>query len=110
MFSVAVCMAGLWWTVNALPGAEGQSDPAGLLALLPSLVGVVLGGWGAWAGIRALQAQRTASVIAEELARLVARAEGAQYRQLLGSGLAAPDGRIDLTFTVTATGMSDSRA
>ncbi|MFF3489694.1 NACHT domain-containing protein, partial [Streptomyces sp. NPDC002701] len=31
-------------------------------------------------------------------------------RQLLGSGLAAPDGRIDLTFTVTATGMSDSRA
>lgn len=94
--------------VDALQRAKGDFDPAGVLALLPSLVGVVLGGWGAWAGIRALQAQRTASVIAEELARLVARSEVAQYRQLLGSGLAAPDGRIDLTFT--ATGVSGSRA
>lgn len=110
VFSVAVCLAGLWWTVVALSRAKGESDPAGVLALLPSLVGVVLGGWGAWAGNRALQDQRTAPMIAEELARLVARAEGAQYRQLLGSGLAAPDGRIDLTFTVTATGMSGSRA
>ncbi|MGV9358666.1 NACHT domain-containing protein [Streptomyces misionensis] len=108
--SAAVCLAGLWWTVDALPGAKGASDQAGVLAFLPSLVGVVLGGWGAWAGIRALQDQRTASVIAEELAGLVARSEGAQYRQLLGSGLAAPDGRIDLEFTATATGVSGSRA
>ncbi|WP_211831765.1 MULTISPECIES: NACHT domain-containing protein [Streptomyces violaceusniger group] len=96
--------------MDALPRAKGDLDQAGVLALLPSLVGVVLGGWGSWAGIRALQDQRTASVIAEELARLVARAEGKQYRQLLGSGQAAPDGRIDLTFTATATGMSGSRA
>jgi hypothetical protein len=110
VFSVAVCLAGLWWTVKALSGAEEESDPAGVLAFLPSLVGVVLGGWGVWAGIRALQSQRTALVIAEELAGLVARSEGAQYRQLLGSGLAAPDGRIDLAFTARATGVSGSRA
>ncbi len=110
VFSVAVCLAGLWWTVDALPKAKEKSDLAGVLAVLPSLVGVVLGGWGAWAGIRALQAQRTAPVIAEEFARLVGEVEGAQYRQLLGSGVAAPDGRIDLPFTVTATGVSGSRA
>lgn len=110
VFSVAVCLAGLWWTVDALPKAKGGPDQAGVLAFLPSLVGVVLGGWGAWAGIRALQDQRTASVIAEELAELVMGAEGDQYRQLLGSGQAAPDGRIDLTFTATATGMSGSPA
>ncbi|MEU0690056.1 NACHT domain-containing protein [Streptomyces uncialis] len=57
-----------------------------------------------------MQAQRTASVIAEELARLVARVEGAQYRQLLGSGPAAPDGRINLAFTVMSTGVSGSHA
>ncbi|MEU4797832.1 NACHT domain-containing protein [Streptomyces sp. NPDC023327] len=111
VFSVGVCLVGLWWTVDTLPQTKGEKpDPAGVLALLPSLVGVVLGGWGAWAGIQALHNQRTASVIADELAGLVARVEGVQYRQLLGSGPAAPDGRIDLAFTVTATGMSSSRA
>ncbi|MFI0758050.1 NACHT domain-containing protein [Streptomyces anulatus] len=108
--SVAVGLAGLWWTVDALPEAKEGSDPAGVLALLPSLVGVVLGGWGAWAGVRALQGQRTAPVIAEKLAGRVAEAEGEQYQQLLGSGRAAPDGRIDLAFTATATGVSGSRA
>ncbi|MFE3383573.1 hypothetical protein [Streptomyces anulatus] len=71
---------------------------------------MVLGGWGAWAGVRALQDQRTAPVIAEKLAGRVAEAEGEQYQQLLGSGRAAPDGRIDLAFTATATGVSGSRA
>ncbi|MEV7190423.1 NACHT domain-containing protein [Streptomyces sp. NPDC093510] len=102
-------MAGLWWTVDALPQAQGDSDPAGLLAVLPGLVGAVLAGWGVWAGVRALRAQRTASVIAEEFARSVVRAEGAQYRQMLGSGLAAPDGRIDLAFTARATGVSGTQ-
>lgn len=67
------------------------------------------GGWGTWAGVRALQAQRTALVIAEGFASLVVRVEGAQYRQLLGSGPTAPDGRIDLAFSASATGVGGSR-
>lgn len=110
VLSVAVCVGGLLWTVLALPGVKGGADQGSVLALLPSVVGTVLGGWGTWAGLRALRDQSTASVIAEEFARLVARVEGAQYRQLLGSGLAVPNGRIDLTFTATTTGMSSSRA
>ncbi|MFE4360544.1 MULTISPECIES: NACHT domain-containing protein [Streptomycetaceae] len=106
MFSIAVCLIGLWWTVVELPKAKADSDPAGVLALLPSLVGVVLGGWGAWAGIRALQDQQTAPAIAEKLAGRVAETEGEQYQQLLGSGRAAPDGRIDLPFAATGTGGS----
>ncbi len=43
VFSVAVCLVGLWWTVRALSEAKGVSDSAAVLALLPSLVGVVLG-------------------------------------------------------------------
>lgn len=110
VFSVAVCLAGLWWTVEALPKTAGeQPDSAGVLAFLPSLAGAVLGGWGTWAGVRALQAQRTALVIAEGFASLVVRVEGAQYRQLLGSGPAAPDGRIDLAFSASATGVGGSR-
>ncbi|MER8073402.1 hypothetical protein ABTZ59_34670 [Streptomyces sp. NPDC094034] len=110
VLSIAVCLVGLWWTVTELPETKGEKpDSAGVLALLPSLVGVVLGGWGSWAGIRALRAQRTAPLIAEEFAERVERAEGTQYRQLLGSGRAAPDGRIDLAFTVTAAGVDGSR-
>lgn len=110
VLSVVVCSVALWWTVETLPTTKGQKpDAAGVLALLPSLVGVVLGGWGAWAGIRALQAQRTALVMAEEFARRVAEVEGVQCGQLLGSGRAAPDGRIDLAFTATANGVSGSR-
>ncbi|MFD0039287.1 NACHT domain-containing protein [Streptomyces anulatus] len=110
MFSVAVCLAGLWWTVAEWPKTKEENpDSAGVLALLPSLVGMVIGGWGSWAGVRALREQRTASMIAEEFARSVADAEGTQYKQLLGSGQAAPDGRIDLAFTATATGVDGSR-
>ncbi|MFF2135913.1 NACHT domain-containing protein [Streptomyces sp. NPDC058193] len=107
-FSVALCLLGLLWTLHALPGAKGDSDPAGVLALLPSLVSMVLGGWGTWAGFRSLQ--KTAEAIAEDLATSVARTEGAQYRQLLGSGQAAADGRIDLAFTTGSTTVSGSRA
>ncbi|MFH0245848.1 NACHT domain-containing protein [Streptomyces sp. HK10] len=95
VFSVAVCLAGLWWTVKALSGAEEESDPAGVLAFLPSLVGAVLGGWGVWAGIRALQSQRTALVIAEGLAGLVAVGRSVRRTGSCWAALAGGAGRAD---------------
>ncbi|MFE3145805.1 hypothetical protein ACFXJ6_03885 [Streptomyces sp. NPDC059218] len=57
-----------------------------------------------------MRTQRTAAVIAEDLTRSVIRGEGAQYKQMLSSGLTAPDGRIDLAFTATATGVTGTRS
>ncbi|MGW0554417.1 NACHT domain-containing protein [Streptomyces sp. NPDC002926] len=110
MLSGALCLGGIWWTFFALGEVKlADADTAGVLSVGPGLVGAVLGGWGLWFSMRGLHAQRTGEVVADELARAVVRREGAQYRQLLGSGLAAPTGRIDLTFTATATGVSGTQ-
>ncbi|MEE1938243.1 hypothetical protein V1L54_02215 [Streptomyces sp. TRM 70361] len=111
VFSTAVCLAGLGWTVFALGRVElGQSDPAGVLSFGLGVVGAVLGGWGLWAAVHGVRAQRTGEVVAEQLARAVVRKEGTQYRQLLGSGRAAPGGRIDLVFSTTATAVTGARS
>ncbi|MFD4633780.1 hypothetical protein ACFVYR_31865 [Streptomyces sp. NPDC058284] len=109
VFSVVVCVGGLWWAWRAQAQSDDPADVAGVWSFGLTIVGATTAVWGLWAAVRGLRAQRTAPVIAEELTRLVVRGEGAQYRQMLGSGLAAPDGRIDLAFTVTATGVSGTR-
>ncbi|TQJ53722.1 NACHT domain-containing protein [Streptomyces sp. SLBN-115] len=76
------------------------------MSFAPGLIGAVLGAWGLWLSWHGLKSQRTAEVIAEELGHAVVRSEAIQYRQLLGSGYAAPNGRIDLVFSVTATGIN----
>ncbi|MFE4634732.1 NACHT domain-containing protein [Streptomyces sp. NPDC056773] len=78
-----------------------DADTAGVLAVLPGIVGMLAGGWGLWAGLQGLRLQRTPEVIASEIAQAVLRAEGSSYRQLLGSGQAAPGGHINLAFSVT---------
>lgn len=93
------------WTVAALQGDRGSTrDTAGLL------VGVASAGlavWGLWAALRALRGQRTALVIAAELARAVLKEEGKQYRQLLGGDLQSLNGPIDLRFNlIAASGVS----
>lgn len=106
-----LCVAGVMWAVNA-NGSGGRVDEAADLAdvwgLPISLVGAVLTAWSSWTALRALRNERTGEVIADNLARSVVRGEGAQYRQLLGSGLAAPDGRVDLPFAAVATGVRDT--
>lgn len=106
-----VCVAGLTWAAHedGRGGrAEEAADLADLWGLPVALVGAVLTAWSSWAALRALRNQRTGEVVADDLARSVVRGEGAQYRQLLGSGLAAPDGRVDLAFTAVATGARDT--
>ncbi|MGH3118770.1 MAG: hypothetical protein ACRDQ2_16975, partial [Gaiellales bacterium] len=102
-----VCVAGLAWAMHA--GGSGRradeaADLAGVWGLPIGLVGAVLAAWSSWAALHALRDQRTGEVVADDLARFVVRDEGAQYRQLLGSGPAAPDGRLDLSFAAVATG------
>lgn len=108
--SAAVCLGGLGWTVVSLQRVKlAGADAAGILSFGPGLLGAVLGGWALSLTVQGLRAQRTPEVIAAELARAVLRAEGPQYRQLLGSGRAAPNGRIDLAFTCSATGISGAQ-
>ncbi|MGY4392133.1 NACHT domain-containing protein [Streptomyces sp. TE12347] len=104
---IVLCLGGLAWTVFALMQVKLQdADTAGVLAVLPGLLGAAFGGWGVRLAVRALRGQRTPDVLAAELAPLVLRSEGQQYRQLLGSGRAAPAGRIDLAFTAHISGAS----
>ncbi|MGW1887777.1 hypothetical protein [Streptomyces sp. NPDC001970] len=108
MFSGVVCLGAAWWTVLALGQVKlADADTAGVLSVGPGLVGAVVGGWGLWVSVRGLRIQRTEETVAVELARAVTEVEGDEYKQLLGSGLVAPGGRIDLAFTATATGMSN---
>lgn len=107
--SVAVCLFGLWWSAREVGQTKGASDIAGLWSFLAGLVSAVVGGWALWLAVVALRGQRTPSVIAAELAQTVVRAEGAQYRQLLGSGAAVPDGRIDLAFTAIVSNVEGAR-
>ncbi|WP_124289129.1 hypothetical protein [Streptomyces sp. ADI91-18] len=110
IFWVAVCLAGVAWTVFALQRVKLEdADTAGVLSVLPGMVGAALGGWGVRASIIGLRAQRTPEVVAAEIAQLVLKAEGRQYRQLLGSGGEAPHGRIDLAFTASSTNTSGAQ-
>ncbi|RAJ56642.1 hypothetical protein K378_05643 [Streptomyces sp. Amel2xB2] len=105
VFSGVVCAAGLWWTVLALErGKLDDADTAGVLSFWLGLVGAVCGAWGLWAAVHGLRVQRTADVVADELAQRVVWAEGEQYRQLLGSGPSAPREPIDLTLTASVPG------
>ncbi|MET9921175.1 NACHT domain-containing protein [Streptomyces sp. NPDC006435] len=109
VLSVTLCSSGLWWSVHEVGRAKSAPDIAGLLSFLAGLVSAVVGGWALWLAADALRGQRTPSVIAGELARDVVQAEGVQYRQLLGSGAAVPDSRIDLTFTATVSNVNGAR-
>lgn len=105
LLSSAVCAGGLWWTVLALGrGSLDEADAAGVLSFWPGLVGSVCGAWGLWAAVQGMSAQRTAEVVAGELAQKVVWAEGEQYRRLLGDGPSAPREPIDLTFTANLPG------
>lgn len=105
LLSSAVCAGGLWWTVLALGrGSLDEADAAGVLSFWPGLVGSVCGAWGLWAAVHGRNAQRTAEVVAGELAQKVVWAEGEQYRRLLGDGPSAPREPIDLTFTANLPG------
>ncbi|NLU72725.1 hypothetical protein HCC61_08570 [Streptomyces sp. HNM0575] len=105
LLSGAVCAGGLWWTVLALRRGElDEADMAGVLSFWLGLVGTVCGAWGLWAALRGMSAQRTADVVAGELAQRVVWAEGEQYRRLLGNGPSAPREPIDLTFTANVPG------
>ncbi|MFD0167938.1 hypothetical protein ACFVJH_27925 [Streptomyces decoyicus] len=90
-------------------GGLNTADTAGLLSFTVGLFGTAAGIVSTMLTVRGLRAQRTVEVITAELARAVLRSEGAQYRQLLGSGRKAPDGRIDLPFVTTASGVSGAR-
>ncbi|WP_158072120.1 NACHT domain-containing protein [Streptomyces sp. CB01580] len=109
MSSVVVCLFGLWWSMREVGQTDDANNIAGLWSFLTGLVSAVVGGWALWLAVVALRGQRTPSVIAEELAQAVVRAEGVEYRQLLGSGAAVPDGRIDLAFTATVTNVDGAR-
>lgn len=105
MLSSALCAGGLGWTVLVLGrGDPGGADTADVLSFWTGLVSAICGAWGLWAAVRGLQEKRTAEVIAGELAEKVVRAEGTQYRQLLGSGPSAPRERIDLRFAAGPAG------
>ena len=106
--SGAVCAGGLWWTVRVLEQSrQNAADTAGVLSFWLGLVGAVFGGWGLWAAVRGLRVQRTAAVVAGELAKKVRWVEGVQYRQLLGSGPSVPSRPIDLPFTSSADGRDE---
>jgi hypothetical protein len=95
-----LCLAAVVWTAGALRVESGDTeDSAGLLVGLAS-VGLAVGGL--WAAVRALREQRTATVIAEELARGVLATEGDQYRQLLGGDRQALNSSIDLRLVQVA--------
>ncbi|MGW8374946.1 BCCT family transporter [Streptomyces sp. ODS28] len=105
LLSGVVCAGGLWWTVVALGQGElTDPDTAGVLGFWPGLAGSVCGGWGLWASVRGLREQRTAALVAAELAQRTVWVEGAQFRQLLGGGPASSGGRIDLAFTAHLPG------
>ncbi|MER7514805.1 hypothetical protein [Streptomyces sp. NPDC126499] len=109
VFWAALSVGGLIWTVFALQRVKLEdADTAGVLTVLPGALGAAFGAWGVLVGIKGLRAQRTPEVIAAELAQLVLRAEGRQYRQLLASGQEAPHGRIDVAFTAASPDVSGS--
>ncbi|MFF0445351.1 hypothetical protein ACFYT4_02840 [Streptomyces sp. NPDC004609] len=89
-----------WWMLPQVKVAE--ADTAGVLSFGVSVIGTVAGVWGLKVALRSGREQRTPDMIAEVLARSVLRLEGAEYRQLLGGGRSALNGRIDLPFRVVA--------
>ena len=98
--SVALCLGALWWTYDALQRVKlADSDTAGVLSTGLAAVAVVLA---VWAWLRPPRGQRDPEVITAELADAVVNREAAQYRKLLGSGVAVPTGRINLTYSASA--------
>ncbi|WP_328885308.1 hypothetical protein [Streptomyces sp. NBC_00316] len=102
--TVVVILAGIaltWWM---LPQVKVESsDPAGVLSLGVGVVGTVAGVAGLAVAVRAACVQRTGELVAQSLTQSVIRLESAEYRQLLGGGSSALNGRIDLPFTVVST-------
>ncbi|MEU2156227.1 hypothetical protein ABZ532_14620 [Streptomyces sp. NPDC019396] len=108
LVSVVVIVASIaltWWMLPQVKVSD--ADPAGVLSLAVGVIGTVAGVGGLAVAVRSAQQQRTGEIAAQLLARSVVRLEGAEYRQLLGGGTSALNGRIDLPFTVVeATGVT----
>ncbi|MFI6284314.1 NACHT domain-containing protein [Streptomyces sp. NPDC051018] len=101
--SAVVVVAGgalTWWMLPQVKVSE--ADSAGVLSFGVGVIGTVAGVWGLNVALRTGREQRTPDMIAEVLTRSVLRLEGAEYRQLLGGGRSALNGRIDLPFRVVA--------
>ncbi|MDX2591337.1 NACHT domain-containing protein [Streptomyces sp. WI03-4A] len=97
-----VCVAAAFWTLRALTKGHLQyGDAAGVLSLLPGVLGTVMGVWGVRLAVVALREARTGPVIAADLATRVLTTEDAEYTQLLGGDRQARNGPIDLAFTCT---------
>ena len=81
-----VCLAGVLWTVWALPAVNlKESDTAGVLSFGAGVISAVLGGGGLLISARSLRLQQAEpETAARELARLVHIAEGREFSHLLG--------------------------